>query len=57
MVIHVLLLFKASNWMLLSPMSQGLEGVHVGFLRQVTKLKTKRLRDGSWRKVAVDRLI
>ena len=53
----MLLLFGASNWMLLAPMSQGLEGFHVGFLRQVTKLKTKRLRDGSWQKVAIDRLI
>ena len=29
-----------------NPIAQRLEGVHVGFLRQVTKLKVKSLRDG-----------
>ena len=33
---------------------QRLEGVPLGFLRQVKKLKAKRLRDSSRRKVAVD---
>ena len=27
---------------------QRLEGAHVGFLRQITRKKTKRLRYGSW---------
>ena len=43
--------------MLLAPIAQKTEGVHVGLLRQMTNLKTKRLKDGSWRKVAADRVL
>ena len=43
--------------MLSVPMAQRLEGVHVGFLQQVTKLKGKRLRDGSWRKVVAEKVL
>ena len=39
-----------------APMEQSLEGVHLGFLRQVTKFKEKILRDILWRKVVVDKL-
>ena len=56
-VIHAVLLFGADTWVLSAPMVQRLEGVHVGFLRQVNKLKAKRLRDGSWRKVAAEKLL
>ena len=38
--------------MLSEPMSQRLEGVHVGFLQQVKDSKSKRLRYGSWCKAA-----
>ena len=40
--------------MLLAPMAQMLEGVHVGFLKQVTKPKAKRLRDVLWQKAAAE---
>ena len=53
MVLQVLLLFRPETWVLLVPMAQRLEGVHVGFLKQVTKPKAKRLRDVLWRKAAV----
>ena len=43
--------------MLLAPMAQRLEGVHVGFLRQVNKLKAKSMRNGLWRKVEADKVI
>ena len=43
--------------MLSAPMAKKLEGVHMGFLRQVTRLKAKRLKDGSWQKVASDRVL
>ena len=39
-----IVLFGAETWALSSRMAQSLEGVHVGFLKQVTKLKSKRLR-------------
>ena len=39
-----IVLFGAETWALSSRMAQRLEGVHVGFLKQVTKLKSKRLR-------------
>ena len=56
-VIQAVLLFGAETWVMLAPMAQSLEGVHVGFLRQVKNLKAKRLRDGSWRKVAVEKVL
>ena len=56
-VIQAVLLFGAETWVLLAPMAQRLEIVHVGFLRQVTKLKAKRLRDGFWRMVAADKVL
>ena len=56
-VIQAVPLFGADRWVLLAPMTQRLEGFHVGLLRQVRKLKAKRQRDGSWRKVASDKAI
>ena len=35
-VVQAVLLFGAETWVLLEPMAQKLEGVHVGFLRKVT---------------------
>ena len=35
-------------WVLWTPMAQRLEVVYVGFLIQVTKLKPKMMRYGSW---------
>ena len=54
---QAMLLFGAETRVLLATMAQRLEGVHVGFLRQVKKLKTKSLKDGSWCKEAVDRVL
>ena len=51
-VVQVVLLFGAETWVLSAPMAKKLEGVHVGFLRQVTRLK-----DGSWQKVALDKVL
>ena len=42
---------------LLAPMAQRLEGVYVGLLQPVTKSKSKRLRDGSWRKAAAKKFL
>ena len=53
----MVLLFGADTWLLLVPMAQRLGVVHVGFLQQVTKLKAKILRDGSWQKVAAENVL
>ena len=47
LVIQLVLLFGADTWVLLEPMEQRLEVFHVGFLREVTKLKAKNLKYGS----------
>ena len=52
--IQVVLLFGEDTWVLLAPMTQKLEGVPLGFLIQVTKLKTNILKDRLWRKVAAE---
>ena len=52
-----MLLFVANTWVLLAPIMNRLEVVHVEFLIQVMKLKAKILKDGSWRKVEADRLL
>ena len=38
-VVQAVLLFGAETWMLLATMSKKLEGMHVGFLSQVTRKK------------------
>ena len=56
-VIQAVLLFWVETWVLSVPMAQRLEGVHVGFLIQVTKLKEKRPKEGSWQKLAADKVL
>ena len=51
-VLQAVLLFGAETWVLLTEMSRKLEGLHVGFLRQVTGQKAKWQREGTWRSVA-----
>ena len=51
-VVQVVLLFGSETWVLLSAMSRKLEGVHMGFLRQVMGKKYKQQRDGTCRSAA-----
>ena len=51
-VLQAVLLFGVETRVILAPMVQRIEGVHVGFLRQVTKLEAKIMNGGLWRKVA-----
>ena len=37
----------------MAAMAKKLEGVHVGFQRKVTRMKTKMKKDGSWKKVSL----
>ena len=53
-LIQVLLLVEAETWLLLSPMVHMLEEFHMGLLIHMTKLNAKRLKDGLWRKVAIN---
>ena len=48
-VVQAVLMFGTKACVLLVAISQNLEGVHVGFLRQMTGQKAKRQRDGTWR--------
>ena len=50
-VYHAVLLFGADMWVVSAQTEQKLEGVHVGFLIQVSNSKANRLREGLWRKV------
>ena len=56
-VVQAVVIFRVETWMLSAPMAKKPEGVHVGFLMQVTGLKTNRLKDGSWIKAALDRVL
>ena len=38
-------------------MVKKLEGVHVGLLRKVTRMKAKRLKDSSWWEVASEKVL
>ena len=55
-VVQVVLFFGADTWVILAPTSQRLDGVHLGFLQQVTKSKANRLRDRLWRKAAAKKV-
>ena len=50
-------MFGAETWVLSAPMVHRLEEVYMGFLRQVTKSKEKRLRDRLWWKAASNKVI
>ena len=56
-VIQAMLLFGAETWVFSAPMTHRMEGFHEGFLRKLTNLKAKILRDGLWRKVVVDKVL
>ena len=56
-VVQSVLLFGADTWVLLPEMSRNLEGVRVGFLRQVMVQKDKQQREGNWRSMASERVL
>ena len=55
-VVKAVLIFGEDTWVLLPEMSRNLEGVRVGFLRQVMGQKDKQQREGNWRSMAAARL-
>ena len=50
-VLQAVLIFGEETWVLLTEISRKLEGMHVGFLRQVMGQKSKRQREGTRRSV------
>ena len=57
MVVQALLLFGADIWVITETMIQQLEGVHMSFLRQVTRKQATWRRDGSWRQVTEEAVL
>ena len=51
-VVQKFLIFGVENWVLSEAMSRNLEGVHVGFLRQITGQRVVLQEDRNWRQVA-----
>ena len=58
MLFQVVLLFGSETWVMTAEMMQKLEGLHVGFLRQVTrgneKAKGRDLAEGDGRQCDAD---
>ena len=49
-VVQVVLLFRAETWFLTAMTLQKLEGVNVGFLRQVAEMTARKLGVDTWQK-------
>ena len=47
-VVQAVLLYGSETWVLLAAMQRKVEGVHTGFLRQITGKRVRRQRDGTW---------
>ena len=56
-VVRAVLLFGSETWFLSEAISQDLEGVHVGFLRQITGKRVVRQRDETWRSVTSEKFL
>ena len=56
-VFQTVILLGVETWVLSEAMSRKLEGVHVGFLRQITGKREVRGKDGTWRKVAAEKVL
>ena len=47
----------SETWVFPEAMSRKLEGVHVGFLRQITGQRAVQQEDGTWRQVASEKVL
>ena len=47
-VVHAVLIFGVETWVLLKATSWKLEGLHVGFLKQIIVHRSVRQRDMTW---------
>ena len=56
-VVQAVLIFGADTWVLLAVISRNLEGVHMGFLRQIMGQKANRQREKTWRSEAEEKVL
>ena len=56
-VVQAVLIFGAETWVLSEAIYRNLDGVQVGFLRQITGHKAKRQRDRTWRSKSAAKVI
>ena len=53
----MVLLFRPETWVLKTTTQKKLEGVHVGFLRQVVGMTAQNLGVNTWQKEGTERLL
>ena len=56
-VVQAVLLFGAETWVLSEAMSRKLEGVNMGFLRQIMGQRAVRRKERNWRQVAAEKVL
>ena len=56
-VVQKFLIFGVENWVLSEAMSRKREGVHVGFLRQITRQMAVQREDRTWRQLTSDKVL
>ena len=56
-VVQADLLLGAETWVLLQAMYRKLEGIHMGFLKQITGHRSVWQKYGTWRQVAVEKVL
>ena len=56
-VVQSVLIFGLETWVFPYTMSRKIEGVHVGFLRRITRQRAVQQKDGTWRKVAAEMVL
>ena len=56
-VVQTVVLFGEEPWVLSEAMSRKMEGVHVGFLRQITGQRVLQQEDGTWRQVTAEKVL
>ena len=48
LVVQAILLYGSETWVLLTAMESKMEGMHTGFLLQITGKQARHLGDGTW---------
>ena len=56
-VFQTVLIFGEDTWFFPEEISRNLEGVHVGFLRQITGQRVVQQEEGTWRQVAAQKVL
>ena len=56
-VVQAVLLFGVETWVLSEAMSRKLEGINMGFLRQIMGQRAVRRKERNWRKAAAEKVL